>query len=473
MKKQVWVGALLAISVLFATACGGGSSSSGGGNSASPAASSSGGSSGGAKEQPKGTVTVWWNKGYYEAEDNALKKVVADFEKESGYKVELSFYTTEDAPKKTVAAIEAGNPPDVSFTHLADFQYASKFAWQSKLADITDVIEPVKSTFTDGALKGALLYNAQTKKRAYYAAPIEQQALHIFYRKDVLQKVGKSAQDFPTKWDEYWDFWKKVHDDLKAKGEKSFGMGITMGTSGSDNYFNFEQFLEAFGGKVLDDDGKVIADQPENKQAIVSLLKWHKDVFKYNPDSVINWLDVDNNNNILNATVAMTPNASLSIPATKLGESDFYLEKLGTAVLPDKPDGSPMVRLVAVKVAVVPAQAKNIAGAKAFLKYLLKPERLADYIKGGQGRWFPVMPELMKDPFWTDPKDPHRSVALNEFTKRPTRPFYFVNHPAYNQVLSDQVWGKAVGKVVLKGVSPEQAADEAIADIKQKFADWK
>jgi multiple sugar transport system substrate-binding protein len=39
-------------------------------------------------------------------------------------------------------------------------------------------------------------------------------------------------------------------------------------------------------------------------------------------------------------------------------------------------------------------------------------------------------------------------------------------------VLKDSIWGKALTKVVLDNLSPEQAADEAIAQIKQIFEEW-
>jgi multiple sugar transport system substrate-binding protein len=65
-------------------------------------------------------LVVWWNKSYYPEEDQKFEEIVADFEKEKGVDVELSFFTNEDLPVKTLAALTAGEPPDLAFAFLFD-----------------------------------------------------------------------------------------------------------------------------------------------------------------------------------------------------------------------------------------------------------------------------------------------------------------------------------------------------------------
>ncbi|MEH2302012.1 hypothetical protein [Nostoc sp.] len=78
-----------------------------------------------------------------------------------------------------------------------------------------------------------------------------------------------------------------------------------------------------------------------------------------------------------------------------------------------------------------------------------------------------------KDPFWTNPADPHISTAAKTLIEGSTRPFYIVQNPAYSLVLKDNVWGKALNRIVVEQISPEQAADQAIARIKQIFDQWQ
>ncbi|MGD1712313.1 hypothetical protein [Dapis sp. BLCC M172] len=83
------------------------------------------------------------------------------------------------------------------------------------------------------------------------------------------------------------------------------------------------------------------------------------------------------------------------------------------------------------------------------------------------------MPQLWKDPFWSNTKDPHISVASQQFTEHQTRLFKNSINPAYSQVDSENIWGKAMGEVLIEGLSPTAATDQAINRIKEIFSQWK
>ena len=83
------------------------------------------------------------------------------------------------------------------------------------------------------------------------------------------------------------------------------------------------------------------------------------------------------------------------------------------------------------------------------------------------------MPELLEQPFWLDPSDPHRMASAMQFLTRPRDYDYPVASGDWRHRLVDQenVWAKAVHRVAAEGISPEQAVDEAIARIKQILAE--
>src|SRR5690349_5342684 len=61
-------------------------------------------------------LVVWWAKGFYPEEDQAVRELVAAFGKETGNQVQLAFHAQQgELPAKTAAAVEAGHPPD--FVH--------------------------------------------------------------------------------------------------------------------------------------------------------------------------------------------------------------------------------------------------------------------------------------------------------------------------------------------------------------------
>ena len=131
-------------------------------------------------------LTVWWVKGFYKSEDDALFEAIKKFEAKSGVKVELSQYPIQDMIPKTVAALDAGSPPDVAYADVYDFQVTGKWAFDGKLEDISDVLNPIKARFLKNTIETTYLYNDKTKKRAYYAFPLKQQTMHVEIWLDML-----------------------------------------------------------------------------------------------------------------------------------------------------------------------------------------------------------------------------------------------------------------------------------------------
>ena len=118
----------------------------------------------------------------------------------------------------------------------------------------------------------------------------------------------------------------------------------------------------------------------------------------------------------------------------------------------------------------IPKGAKNIDAAKDFMRFIIQPAVLNAYLKESQGRWTPVMPSIVKnDPYWLDPADPHVPVATRQGLETPTIPAWQIYNPAYAQVVSEQVWPLAEAGVTQKGMTAEQAVDEAIKRIKVIF----
>src|SRR5262245_53901356 len=183
-------------------------------------------------------LTVFWVKGFYKSEDDALFEAIKKFEaKNKGIKVELSQYPIQDMIPKTVAALDSGSPPDLAYADVYDFQVTAKWAFDGKLEDISSVIDPIRAKFEPAALSTTFLYNDQSKSRAYYAFPIKQQTMHIQYWKDMLAEAGFKESDIPTTWKEYWSFWcDKVQPAYRQKtGQRGFATGFPMGVDSSDS----------------------------------------------------------------------------------------------------------------------------------------------------------------------------------------------------------------------------------------------
>lgn len=428
------------------------------------------------------TLTVWWVKGFYKSEDDALFNVIKKFEaKHKGVKVELSQYPIQDMIPKTVAALDSGSPPDVAYADVYDFQVTGKWAYDDKLEDISSVINPIVSHFEPTALSTTFLYDSKAKKRAYYAFPLKQQTMHIQYWKDMLADAGYKESDIPKDWHGYWNFWcEKVQPAYRQKtGKRVYGTGFPMGVDSSDSFYSFLTFADAYNVKMVSDSGKLLVDDPAVRQGLINAMTDY--VMPYQkgctPPSSTSWKDPDNNVAFHNKTIVMTHNATISIAAKWLDDMNNpaltdaqraeakknYTELIATAAFPNKPDGSKMKYRTAVKTGVIFKDAKHKALAKEFVAFLLQDANLTPYVEGSLGRWFPVTKTGQASPFWKN--DPHRLDVYNQYMSGVTT-FEFTKNWKFTILNNENVWAKAMNRIINEHVPVDKAVDEMIARIK-------
>ncbi|MEO8303551.1 MAG: ABC transporter substrate-binding protein [Betaproteobacteria bacterium] len=427
-------------------------------------------------------LTVWWVRGFYKSEDEALFAAIKKFEDKTKIKVELSQYPVQDMIPKTVAALDAGTPPDVAYADVYDFQVAGKWAFDGKLEDVSDIIVPMKDKFLKNTIETAYLYNDKTKKKAYYAFPMKQQTMHIQYWKDMLADAGYKESDIPTTWKAYWDFWcDKVQPAHRTKtGKRTYAIGQPMGVDSSDSFYSFLTFMDAYNVKLVDDNGKLLVDDPKVRQGLINALRDYTSIRTRGctPPSSTSWKDPDNNVSFHNKTILMTHNATISIAAKWLDDANNetltteqraqakknYYELIATAGFPNKPDGSKFVYRAAVKLGVIFEASKNKKRAKEFVQFMMQDENLQPYVEGSLGRWFPVTKSGAQSAFWQ--ADPARKAVFNQFGAG-TVTFEFTKNYKFTILNNENVWAKAMSRVVNDNISVEKATDEMIARIKQ------
>jgi len=427
------------------------------------------------------TLNVWWVKGFYKSEDDALFAAIKKFEEKTKVKVELSQYPVQDMIPKTVAALDAGTPPDVAYADVYDFQVTGKWAFDGKLEDLTDIVTPIKDKFLKNTIETTYLYNDKTKKRAYYAMPLKQQTMHIQYWKDMLADAGFKDSDIPTGWKDYWSFWcDKVQPASRQKtGQRTYGIGQPMGVDSSDSFYSFLTFMDAYNVKLVDDNGKLLVDDPTVKAGLIGALTDYTTPYTKGctPPSSTSWKDPDNNVAFHNKTTVMTHNATISIAAKWLDDANnasltpeqraqgkkAYEELIATSGFPNKPDGSKMIYRAAVKTFVIFENAKNKKRAKEFVTFLMQDENLQPYVEGSLGRWFPVTKTGAASAFWQ--ADPHRKAVFNQFGAG-TVTFEFTKNYKFTILNNENVWAKAMNRVVNEKVPVDKAVDEMIARIK-------
>lgn len=422
-------------------------------------------------------AVVWAGQGFVQEEDVAFRKTVADYEKLTGNHIDLSIMPFTALNQKVIAALHSGEVPDLIF-HAAPETILPQNAWDDRLLDVSDIVEPYRLKLSETALLASSFYNSATKKRAFYLAPVKQACAPFHIWGDLVRKAGFKLSDTPKTWDAFWDFFKPVQTALRAQGmRKIYAMGLQVTTVGPNDGNNlFQHFMIANGGvDIVTQDGKLHTDDPKVREAAIKSVEYMTKVYKegFVPPEALSWNDADDNNAYHEKLFVMDLDGTLSTELAMIRDKKAYYEDMAVMGLPNGNDGKPMPAVLGAGGGFIPKGAKNIAVAKDFMKYFMQPAVANENLKGGLGRWVPVIPQIVKDdPWWTDPKDPHRSAYVHEGVLGPSVPSYNGFNPAWGQVQAEQLWGQCHADVIKNGMTASAAVDKAFKRAETIFAKY-
>ena len=405
----------------------------------------------------------------------AIKKIFADYEKASGNTIDYSIMPFAPLRQKVVSAVTSGVVPDLYPSTPTEL--IGLHAWDDKLVDVSDVIETQKEEYTETALLSVRCYNSIEKRRSFYGVPYTQGVLPNHIWRSLVEKAGYKIEDIPKTWDAYYDFFKEVQKKLRAQGVRHvYGLGFQVTTNGNDPNVLFNYFLIAYGGQdLVTKDGKLHLDDPKVREAAIKALIYPSSAYKegFVPPGAINWNDADDNNAFHGKQIVMDLDGTISTEVAVIHNEQDYNDIVTTG-LPLSNDGKPVPSQAGCACGLIPKGAKNVEVAKDFLKYLSQPKVNGELLKVGLARNAPPMPSIVKDdPWWLDPKDPHRVAYVRQAVLGPTTPQYWAFNPAYAQVQNEHVWSTAWADIMTGGITPQAAADKAFKRIEEIFAKYQ
>ncbi|OLE96679.1 MAG: hypothetical protein AUG75_17570, partial [Cyanobacteria bacterium 13_1_20CM_4_61_6] len=385
------------------------------------------------------TAELWWAQGFVQEEDISIKKIVGDYAKASGNTIELSIMPFAPMRQKIVSAMTSGVVPDM-FTNQPT-EIVSLFAWDDRLIDVSEVVASQREELSETALINMNCYNSVIKKRSFYGVPYTQAALPNHIWRPLVEKAGYKMADIPKTWDAFYDFFKEVQKKLRDQRVRNvYGLGLNVTTNGNDPNAVFNYFLTAYGGQdLVTKDGKLHADDPKVKEAVIKALTYPTTAYKegFVPPGAINWNDADDNNAFHAKQIVMDLDGTISTEVAVLsqGKKEDY-DDIVTMGLALSNEGKPVPSPAANACVLIPKGAKNVEVSKDFLKYFIQPKVNNELLKTGLGRGIPCMPSIVKDdPWWS--ADPHRKAYVEQGLLGPTLPQFWVFNPAYAQVQNE------------------------------------
>src|SRR4051794_17535797 len=334
--------------------------------------------------------TVHWIKwnDFVPASDELLRKsMLPEAMKALGMKINLETVNGNDLQPRVTSAIQSGTGPDV-FMLFNNHPHI----YGASAVDVADVADGIGKA--QGGYYPLAKANTSDGKKVF-SVPWAVIGAEIAYRKSWFEEVGHSK--FPETWEQYHEAGKK----LKAKGRP---IGQTLGhTFGDAPTFSYP-YLWSWGGKEVDESGKVVINSKETVESVKFMTGFWKDA---HDEGGLAWDDTNNNRAFLSQTISATLNGA-SIYIESLRNPDKYISEKGAqlktdilhAALPKGPAGQFGFHLFQSH--VLPIYSKNQKAAKDFLRQMHSKPVYEKWFVSQKGFATPCTPEWEKHKVWTE-----------------------------------------------------------------------
>ncbi len=405
-------------------------------------------------EGQAGRLTVIHRTEYFEVVQTMFHDAVVNFADAQGIELDISTANPElfgDFIAKMVAAVQAGNPPDLGYNQLSiPLMYS-----QDILEDVTDVVEEAISRYGN-VIPAIAEFNARIDDR-WWAVPFMSVTGAWFARRDIFEAAGIDVNTLDT-----WDSRRDAALAVSDPDNNIWGWGLTINRSG-DAHGLIMGVIQGFGGSITDESGLVVTfNSPETLAGVT----WLADIYTNEmyrpmlPPGVESWTDTGNNEAYLAGTIALTTNQPSVYGAAKANDPELFAN---TAVLhaPKTLDGR-LLEAGGSGWLTIYKGAPNIDVAKELMLTLLDPANITPMAQNGGGLFLPAYADLWTDEVMgTDPNfEVFRDILFNPDL------FYGRSHPALPSALHDAVDGAAItsqmmANIIGAGMSVEDAVQEA------------
>jgi multiple sugar transport system substrate-binding protein len=404
-----------------------------------------------ARAQSGTKLRVWLFKSFVTSGNEVLEKQIQNWAKDRKVTAEIDWATFGDREQKFVAAIEAGNPPDI-----AEMNIFGPMRYKAALRDMTKVAGDIASP------RGGMLPFADKAMKVdgkFYGVPRYSMITVFYIRKDIMEAKGLKP---PTVYDPgVVEFAQKTQDVSKGL----YGFGQTLNRSDDGDGF-MDNILWNYGGGTWDKDGKPAlgtAFRDQNLKALqfaVDTITKHK----IQPPGVMGWTDVSNNEAFMAGNLVTTNNGA-SLYYAMVAKKHELAPKTLLILTPGGPAGS-FVGAACYNWGVF-QKSKYSDLCEDMIRYVEDEERFSEYMKVSVGQAGPVYKKRTEDPYWKS--DPNFNAIMQNIIRSVPQGYPGPITPAAVEVRAQHVLTDMAGRVVTAGLSPEAALKEAHARVEEIY----
>ncbi|MDP8921997.1 MAG: extracellular solute-binding protein [Chloroflexota bacterium] len=261
-------------------------------------------------------TVLQWQSFIPGADDFFRKQIEEGFMKETGARVVIEFVNADDLQPKIAAAIQSGAGPDI-----VQFQYGWQHIYKDAVVDVTDIVAELKRSTGDFYPQIEAACNVGGR---YLGVPHDLVGLVYHWRRSWFAEAG--ADRFPA-----------TYAELHAVGARLKENGRPLGQALSNTFGDPPTWcypmLWAYGGREVDEQGKVAINSPETIAAVREMADAWRPAYD---ETGLGWDGSSNNRAFLAETISGTLNgASIWWVARK--DSAPFFEDIGLDLLPAGP----------------------------------------------------------------------------------------------------------------------------------------
>ncbi|HXJ83849.1 MAG TPA: extracellular solute-binding protein [Candidatus Methylomirabilis sp.] len=402
-----------------------------------------------AAAQPKTKLRVWLFKSFVTAGNDVVAKQVEAWAKEKNVEVETDWATFGDREQKFVAAIEAGNPPD-----MAEMNLYGPMRYKAALRDVSGVASQLAQA------KGGMLPFAEriTKVDGKFLGVPRYAMIGVFFiRRDIMETKGLKP---PKVYDpDVIEFARKTQDLSK----ELYGFGQTLNRSDDGDGF-MQAILWDYGGGAWDKDGKPALGTTFKDQNLKALQFAVDTIQKYKiqPPGVMGWTDPSNNEAYMAGKLVTTNNGASLYYAMVSKKHDLAAKTL-LVLTPGGPAGS-FAGSSCYNWGIF-SKSKHADLCEDLIRWMEDEKRFAEYVSVSVGQAGPVYKGRVDNPYWKS--DPNFDAIVQNILRSVPVGYPGPITSAAVEVQAQHILTDMAGRVVSGGLSPEAALKEAHARVEE------
>ncbi|MEO8629269.1 MAG: ABC transporter substrate-binding protein [Betaproteobacteria bacterium] len=338
------------------------------------------------KPEPGATLRVLRWKRFVQGDEDQWMANTKLFTRATGVEVRVDNENWEDIRPKAAVAANVGNGPDIILSTNDD-----SHQYPDSLLDVTDVCEYLGKKYGPW-YPSALAYGKSGNR--WIAVPLGCGGNCMNYRESHMKAAG--FNEFPKDTAGFL----KLCQALKKNGTPP---GFALGNATGDANGWCHWLLWAFGGRMVDENNKVVINSKETAAA----LEYVKQLYPTFVQGTLSWLDSNNNKAFLSGDISLTnngisiyyaaknsPDPKMKAIAADMQHANFPIGPIGRST-----ESALFFTSVIFKYTKYPNAAKN------YLRFMMEKEQYELWQQAAIGFVAQPLTAYETNPIWTaDPK---------------------------------------------------------------------